>query len=149
MILADTNILVYSIDTESVYHESSRKLVEAAREGKIKGAIFPQNLVEFYAVITSPRRVQNPLDPKTAWEQVKTFRSIFEVMEPGEDTLDYLEKIILTHSIKGANIFDSLLVAMMQSRGISNICTYNTKDFEKYKDIKVKTPEEILKANLQ
>jgi hypothetical protein len=47
-------------------------------------------------------------------------------MEPGKDTLDYLEKIILTHSIKEANIFDSLLVVMMQSRGISNICTYNT-----------------------
>jgi predicted nucleic acid-binding protein len=70
-------------------------------------------------------------------------------MEPGEDTLDYLEKIVLTHSIKGASIFDSLLVAMMQSRGISNICTYNTKDFEKYKDIIVKTPEEILEVNLQ
>lgn len=55
----------------------------------------------------------------------------------------------IDYFIKGADIFDSLIVAMMQSRGIYKICTYNIKDFEKYKDVIVKKPEEILKEILQ
>lgn len=142
MILVDTNVLVYAVNLDAPRHAASRALVEAVGEKKVAGVLFPQVLLEFFAIVTDHRRVEKPLEPKIAWEQVEAFRTIFPVLDEGLKSLDLLDE--LAQNTKGADIFDAFLVAQMKANGISNLCTYNTKDFLKFSGIAAQTPEEVL-----
>jgi hypothetical protein len=142
LILADTNVLVYAINTDAPQHTTSRAFIEAIQQKSIDGVLVGQVLLEFYAVVTNHRRVARPLEPETAWEQVNALRTIFPVIEGGLKSFDILKEI--GKKTKGADIFDTFLVAQMKACGISLLCTYNIKDFSKFEGIIAKTPEEIL-----
>jgi predicted nucleic acid-binding protein len=62
--LVDTNILVYAADITAEFHEPSRQLRDRGRRGEISLVVTPQMLMEFFAVVTNPRRVANPRSPE-------------------------------------------------------------------------------------
>jgi len=143
VILIDTNVLVYAVNTATPQHEESRAFVDTARNGDFPAVLVPQVLLEFYAVVTG-NRVEHPLAPETALEEVKILRSVFPVLEASSDALERLNEILSRHpSIRGGNVFDAWLVAQMKSLGIPVICTYNTADFTRYDDITAAAPGEI------
>lgn len=144
MILVDTNVLVYAVNLDAPQHKPSRALLEAVQEKRVAGVLVPQILLEFFAIVTDPRRVDNPLEPETAWEQIEAFRTTFLIIDTGLKTLDLLKEIGLKS--KGADIFDAFLAAQMKANGISVLCTYNTKDFSKFTGILAQTPEDILSS---
>lgn len=144
MILTDTNVLVYSIDTDSAFFENSRRFIEAIRSGYLESAVLMQNLLEFYAVVTNPRRVEHPLSPEIALTQINIFTTFLTVLDSGKNVIDLFQKNVIEYKVKGAEIFDTFLVAQMQFHDIRLLCTYNVKHFSKYEFIKAKTPEEIL-----
>ncbi|NPV29505.1 MAG: type II toxin-antitoxin system VapC family toxin [Firmicutes bacterium] len=144
MILIDTNVLVYAVNTAAPQHEESRAFVEAARRGDFPAVLVPQVLLEFYAVVTG-NRVEHPLAPETALEEVNILRSVFPALEAPSDALERLHEILSRHpGIRGGNVFDAWLAAQMKSLGIHVICTYNTADFTRYDDITAAAPGEIL-----
>ena len=145
MILIDTNVLVYSINSSAPYHHQCKMLAEAVKAKKIPGVIFPQILHEFFSIITNERRVEKPLSSLQALEQVKIIKKIFLIQNPPLDYLNYLENLIKEHNLRGVDIYDASLVAQMLSLKISTICTYNTNDFRRYSEIEVITPEDIFK----
>jgi len=58
--LLDTNVLVYAADVTSPFHQDSRDLRDRGIKGEISLWVFPQIFYEFFAIVTDPRRVQNP-----------------------------------------------------------------------------------------
>jgi len=142
LILADTIVLVYAINTDALQHTASRKFIEAVQQKNINGVLLVQVLLEFYAIVTDHRRVTRPLEPETAWKQVNVLRAIFSVIDGGLKSFDLLKEISL--KTKGADIFDAFLVAQMKACGVSLLCTYNIKDFSRFEGILAQTPEEIL-----
>ncbi|NPV52982.1 MAG: PIN domain-containing protein [Firmicutes bacterium] len=144
MILVDTNVLVYAINTDVPQHEMSRALVKAVQTRQLDGALLPQILLEFFAIITDRRRVTKPLGAKEAWEQVELLKAIFPVLDAGLKSLDYLKEVLTEGKAKASDIFDAYLVAQMRACGISVICTYNTRDFRKYSGIIAQTPESLI-----
>ncbi|MFZ5899426.1 MAG: type II toxin-antitoxin system VapC family toxin [Bacillota bacterium] len=147
MILFDTNVLVYAVDLDAPQHPASRALVEAVAEGRIKGALVLQILLEFYAVVTDRRRVRQPLQPEEAWEQVVSLSDIFQVLDAGPRVFEHLKTLVAASRVKGGDIFDAYLVAQMKALEISLLCTYNTRDFTGYDGVIARTPEEILGRN--
>jgi predicted nucleic acid-binding protein len=69
--LVDTNVLVYRADHDSAFHIPSVTLIQRGIAGKIPLCLAPQNLTEFFAVITSPKRVTNPITPAEAREEIE------------------------------------------------------------------------------
>ncbi len=69
--LVDTNILVYRADQDSAFHLPSANLIDRGLRGDIPLCLAPQNLTEFYAVITSPKRVANPIAPVDARAEIE------------------------------------------------------------------------------
>lgn len=58
--LVDTNVLIYAADEASEFHEAAKELRDRGAQGDVQLVVSPQILMEFFAVITNPRRVQNP-----------------------------------------------------------------------------------------
>ena len=69
--LIDTNVLVYALFAERPEHAASLALVESAQDPGANLVIAPQNLAEFYAVVSNPRRVSTPLSATDARVEVE------------------------------------------------------------------------------
>lgn len=143
MMLLDTNILVYAVNTAAPQHRISRALVEAAQARRIEGVVFPQILLEFYAVITDSRRVDKPLEAQEAWRQVELLRLTLPVCDGGLQALDRLREVLEEERVAGGDIFDAFLVAQMRACNIAVICTYDVKHFRGYKGIMAYSPDSV------
>lgn len=100
--------------------------------------------MEFLAVTTNARRVVEPIDLPTAWRQIQRFRANFTVLNLEPADLDLLGLLLQSNSRSGQRVYDLFLVAQMQTHGITQICTYNTRDFAGIPSIEALTPEQVL-----
>lgn len=143
MSLIDTNILVYRADHNSDFYEPSVNLIQQGMKGEIALCLSPQNLAEFYAVITDQKRVTNPLSPMDARAEVEKYfksqniRKIYQT----KDLLPKLLELMDKYQITRQQIFDLQLVAMMLINDVTQIYTFNRKHFEPYQEIQVLCPE--------
>ncbi len=58
--LIDSNILVYATQTFSQFYLPAKQLRDKGIKGELSLCVCPQVLKEFFAVITSPKRVTQP-----------------------------------------------------------------------------------------
>jgi hypothetical protein len=66
----DTNVLVYAVFPAMPEHAASRTLVDTAKATGADLCFAPQNLIEFYAVVTDPRRVTQPKSSDEALQAI-------------------------------------------------------------------------------
>ena len=143
MILLDTNVLVYAIDGTAAIHAPCHSLVDRAMSGRLDAVIVPQVLMEFYAVVTSPRRVRSPLTPNDGASQVDDWRRTIAVRYPTAGCLDAWMTLARQLRRVGQDVHDLFLIAQMQSHGIGDICTANVGDFAGVTGITAHRPETL------
>ena len=140
--LIDTNVLVYAADKTSKLHLGAKNIRDLGISGKKNLCICPQILEEFFAIVTDPKRVKNPRNPKEVIKEIEKYiksRNIIKIY-PKEDVMIHIISLLKKYDIKKQEIFDTQLVATMLSNGVRRIYTFNKEDFKKYKEIKVITP---------
>ena len=81
MVLLDTNILVYAANMACKFHEIASEIRNGVLAGKTKGCVSLQNISEFYSVITSPKRVEKPLFPDEAVEEIKKYSEAEQILK--------------------------------------------------------------------
>ena len=140
--LVDTNVLVYRADTDSKFHSASIDLIQRGHAGEISLCLAPQNLTEFFAILTSPRRVANPLTPIEAWREIEKYHRSMTIrkIHQNKRLIPTLSSLISKYPVKGQEIFDLQLVATMLINDVTRIYTFNDKHFAKYSEIKVVIP---------
>src|SRR5262249_7533656 len=143
MILLDANVLVYAVNLAAPQHPTSIAVVQAAVDDRVPAVLVPQVLLEFWATVTNPRRIQQPLDPVRAWEAVDDFRAGIEVLEVRAEALAFLGGLVRRFRPTGAQLFDLYLVPQMQSHGVPRICTHNVDNFNTIAGIEILTPEDV------
>ena len=144
----DTNILVFACDKNSPLFDQAVNVRNEVMLGNINAYIAPQVLYEFYAVITSPKRVINPLSTNLALKEVKNYMRAtqFKKIYPLKDTtMDRVFELVDSIKLIRTDIFDAHIAAVMLENGVTHILTDNEKDFVRFKDIKVTNPFKIQK----
>jgi toxin-antitoxin system PIN domain toxin len=140
--LLDTNVLVYAADETSPFYNRSRDLMDRGLSGQTLLCVCPQVLIEFFAIITDSRRVENPREPEEAVEEIEKYllsKNILKIY-PKEDTLQRTMILVKKYNLKRQRVFDAQLVATMLSNGIEQIYTFNQEDFSKFDEIEVLIP---------
>ena len=135
MKLIDSNILVYTFNSESIFHKKALSLVNDDNL-----CITIQNLLETFRVITSSTQFEKPINEKLAWEQLTLIRNSFDILTTRLSTLEMLYTLINKYKVRSYEIYDTNLVAHMIDYGVSTIYTNNSKDFLKFKEIEVINP---------
>ena len=140
--LLDTNVLVYAVFPAAPQHAASRALVDTAKSPGANLCVAPQNLIEFYAVVTDPRRVTHP---KTSDEALQAIDDILAL--PGltllpvpADLIARWEQLLRQNPAPRKRAFDSQLVATMLGSGVTKLHTFNTADFLAFGAIQVLMP---------
>ena len=142
MYLIDSNILVYAINEDSEYHSESYKIIDLINRGKIQGCIFLQNVLETFAVITDSRKVENPLTPVEAIQIIKDDyidNPMIVKIVPKLSVIDRILGLFDKYEVKRQEIFDLCLVATMLDNDVKGIYTLDTKYFEKFEFLEIKS----------
>jgi predicted nucleic acid-binding protein len=98
--------------------------------------------MEFFAVITNPRRVQQARSPQEARTEVEKYvHSSIRKIHPGADILNRVLTLLEQHpNISRQDIFDLFLAATMLENGITRIYSYNQDHFTRFLELTVLTP---------
>lgn len=142
MILLDTNILVYAHNSDSELNEVARRLMLDAVDGRFDACITPQNLLEFFSVITNPKRVERPLDSKIAQQIMLNYwhsQKIHKIY-PSNSIFIRLTQLVQEMKITKTEIFDCHLYVTMEENNVFEIYTKDIHHFSKFKDLKVIDP---------
>lgn len=142
MVLLDTNILVYAANKNCEFHEIAVKIRDRVVSGELQGCVSLQNLVEFYSVITSPKRIEHPLTPEVSLEELNKYVRSENILKVGfsETALNILDNLVRKYKIIAQDIYDLKIVATMIANQADTIVTVNEDDFVKYSEIKVINP---------
>jgi toxin-antitoxin system PIN domain toxin len=141
--LLDSNILVYALNRRASQHEAARQLRDQAFRGVRPACLCPQVLREFYAVVTHPRRIEDPVPPALAAEEVRKYLSTpVRLLSPGRRDLLILADLLARYDVIGQAVHDAALVATMLASSVRIIYTANTGDFAAYEEIEVVNPFE-------
>ena len=135
-VLFDTNILCYAYDSsEPTKREKSEELVEQALQGRIRGVVSNQILVELFNTLT---RKMGVTDEK-ARIIVKTLIAS-EYLKKIEYTHETMNKALNNLDLSGAPFLDILIAETMKENGIKRIITENERDFGRIRGIEVINP---------
>lgn len=154
--LIDSNVLVYAFfhrtekagreDPEKSLRVDSRQVMTLAAQNAFGGAVAQQNLLEFLAIVTSPKRVASPVDLREALKACQAYLSFSTLVTPKPST--YLTFEALTRERRAARerLFDLYLAATALDNDVSHICTWNTKHFRGLTALTAATPSEVISS---
>jgi predicted nucleic acid-binding protein len=134
-ILIDTNILIYSIDKESLYHAKSYEIVNSKQFDKYLSS---KNISEFLAVTT--REIPYFLSMEEVLESVDFFISNFSILYPSNYSFEIFRKLLVKYKPKGNKIHDLEIVSLAITNKIDEIKTFNEKDFKEIGEINIVRP---------
>lgn len=140
--LLDTNILIYALDPTSSFHPPCDALLERTKTAGAGLCVAPQNLAEFYAIVTNARRVPTPRTPEEALAVVEQFleRPGLELLPVPTDMVARWIALVRQHPVVGGDLFDIQLIATMLGNGITRIYTFNRDDFVRFSKLEVIVP---------
>ena len=87
---------------------------------------------EFYAVVTNPRRVQNPSSPAAALAAISSLLGFLHVLPAPAHIVEELIRLLRRRPVTGGDIFDLQILATMSVNGIERIYTFNARDFASF-----------------
>jgi predicted nucleic acid-binding protein len=143
-ILADTNILLRSLNPEDPHYAAADRALAVLRTRNETLCLAPQNLIEFWAVVTRPRGDNGlGMTPARAAIEVISLRQFFRVLPASPHVLEAWQRIVAGQGITGRQTHDAHLVAVMQVYSVSSILTFNTAHFRRFPGITVLDPARI------
>ena len=143
-ILLDTNILLrFCNPTASQHAEAVRAVLRLLATGEALH-LASQNLIEFWAVATRPVEANGlGWDTKKTHSQIEQFLDQFRLLDDSPAIFAHWWTLVTTHNVKGKNVHDTRLVAIMLTHGITHLLTFNTDDFRRFPHITLIHPNEV------
>jgi len=133
----DTNVLVFLDDPSHLNYLKARSLFEQVVKGQMKVCVSHQILSEYFSVITSGQRVQNPLTAPEAAERVLFLIKLRKIKKiyPKRSTLKRCIKFCEKNDIRGAKVFDVYYGINLLDNGVPKLVTQNIKDFAALREL--------------
>ena len=141
----DTNVLLRTTDAGKTAQSAAEGAIETLRLSGETLSIFPQNLIEFWAVATRPFANNGlGLSVAQAAAQLNSLKSMFPVLPDTPEIFSEWERIVVQHKVSGKQAHDARLVAAMNVRNLTQLLTFNTSDFKRFTGITAINPQSFL-----
>ena len=154
--LIDSNVLVYAFfhkaeeqnrrEPDSKLRRDSRRVMTLAAEGELSTAVAQQNLLEFLAVVTSPKRVAAPVSLTEALEACEAYLSFCSLLTPKPSTFLTFQALTAKRFAARERLFDLYLGATALDNDLSQICTWNTKHLNGLPGLTCATPSQVVSS---
>lgn len=144
-VLVDSNVLIFSIQQNHAWHEESVGAIEHLLEENVPVYVLPQNVAEFWNVWTRPAEKNGlGLTPVETEERMRGFDAILTVLHDTPEVYERWRKLVVDHAVKGIQVHDARIAAAMLVHGVTELLTYNPRDFGRYEGITPIFPKDVL-----
>jgi toxin-antitoxin system PIN domain toxin len=142
MISIDTNVLLYSLNPDSILHEAA---VDFLRQNlgvpSVRIAITDYVLVELYVLLRNPAVMAKPLSAQAARDVVTAYLDAPNVSRiENANVMDEVWELSGDRDFARRRIFDARLALTLRHGGVTHFATTNVKDFEGWGFEKVWNP---------
>jgi toxin-antitoxin system PIN domain toxin len=137
----DANVLVYASNEEADEHDRAKALINGLLQGPSLTTLFWPVLMSYLRIVTHPRIFLHPLDSgraASAIEQLQQAHSV-RIVGEGKTFWNAYQSINIGQPIKGNDVPDAAIVAMMIANGVSTIYTRD-RGFRRFDGIRVIDP---------
>lgn len=141
-LLLDTNILIYASNPLSNFQSQAKKMLKQVLDRRLNGCISIQNLYEFYAVTTDPKRIEGSLKLSEVQEILKNYveaENLPKIFPKETNHFNFLS-LVMEYQIVKQEIFDAYLVATMMDNNVQTIYTADEGFFKKFEFLEVVNP---------
>jgi len=145
MVLVDTNVLVYAVNSDSPCHQKCRSWLEAQRTRPDAWYSTWQTLYEFLRVTTHPKVLQKPWSIGNAWSFISALLASpgLEILVPTSRHAEVARTVFEELPFVGGNlVHDAHIAVLMREHGIRRICTRDA-DFHRFPFIEVIDPLQL------
>lgn len=144
-VLLDTGILLRVLHREDPLHQQTRAAVRAMNNRQVETVTTLQNISEFWNVSTRPMSARGGfgLTIEQAERRLRLLERFITVLPEPAGLYERWRELVLSQRVLGVQVHDAKIVAAMNLHGIQQILTFNGRDFSRYVDVLVITPEQL------
>ena len=128
-IVVDTNIFLYALDDQNIYHSRAATLLN--NPSYILN-MTTKNVSEYFAVASKLN-----IDFVKAFAFYKQVCANTTLLFPDNQSLSVFENLLQKYQPRGNKVFDLEIVSIALAHQISTIATVNAKDFDSFSEITV------------
>ncbi|WP_318730087.1 type II toxin-antitoxin system VapC family toxin [Roseofilum sp. Guam] len=141
----DTNLLLRSIQVTHPMHPEASRALGTLLQGDDRVCLCSQNFIEFWNVCTRPIAKNGlGMSVEQADAELTRLEGIFSVLPDLPTIYPQWRQLVKRYQVRGANVHDARLVAVMLASNLTYILTYNTADFRRFSEITVVHPSEVI-----
>jgi predicted nucleic acid-binding protein len=132
VISIDTNLLLYSLNPDSIWHEPAMNFLRKHLGiPTVRVAITDYVLVELYVLLRNPAVMANALTAKEARDLVTAYWDAPNVLRvENANVMDEVWRLAGGTDFARRRIFDARLALTLRQVGVTQFATANVKDFE-------------------
>ncbi|MEM9033403.1 MAG: TA system VapC family ribonuclease toxin [Actinomycetota bacterium] len=133
--LVDANILLYSVDEASPFHEPARDWMVDALNGPRRVGLPWLSMTAFLRIVTNPRALDSPLTPAEAWQIADGWLGAPAAWVPsaGPSHHELLRRLVIDHDLRAGLISDAALAALCIEHGLDIVSA--DSDFARFTEI--------------
>jgi predicted nucleic acid-binding protein len=142
--LIDTNILLRLTRPQDSQHQLVKSALTARDQEGQEFYVSIQNMAEYWNVSTRPiERNGYGLPNAGIIEGVEEIERTMVLLPETIQVYPIWRQLVITHAVRGVQVHDARLVAIMLAYGLTRILTLNTGDFERFPEIAPLHPSQV------
>jgi predicted nucleic acid-binding protein len=144
-VLLDTSILVRERDTTDAKHAETLNCIRVLWHAQWTLYITTQSLIEYWSVATRPHHLRGGLglSPQQAEGDIAQFLELHDFLEEPPNLFERWRQIVNRYQVRGKQVWDARLVAIMELKNVQHLLTFNKSDFNRYQSIEAWLPNEV------
>jgi len=147
-VLLDTNLLARCVQPSHPLHIVAVAATKELAARKDRLCVVPQIIYEYFVVCTRPPGAYGGLgmSNNAALSEISRIVTLFEVVSDSPTIFPEWLRLLNQHQVMGKHAHDTRLVAAMYVHSLPAIATFNARDFSRYSDIQILSPEGLAEA---
>jgi predicted nucleic acid-binding protein len=144
-VVLDTNILLRLAEPDHLLHGATAKAVAQLRLAQWQPVLLPQVAYEFWAVATRSTAANGlGMPAEVVLPILNNFTSQIPVLRDDRGVYEQWRRLVAQYAITGVNSHDLRIVAAMVRHRTRALLTSNDREFKRYTEIDVMTPDSVL-----
>jgi predicted nucleic acid-binding protein len=142
--LIDTNVLLRVFRQDDPQHQLVRAALDELGRRGTETCYSLQNIAEFWNVCTRPaERNGYGLSISDTNQCIERIERTMVFLPDNDEVYLIWRQLVTVHQVRGAQVHDARLVAIMQAYGLTRILTLNQPDFLRYASIQAVHPSQL------
>ena len=141
----DTNVLLRLSHRSHLQHQLLSECMLRFADRNVELCYTSQNLGEFWSVSTRPvdRNGFGLSIPETG-RRFETVVRNMTLLSETEDVFATWLKLMKTHEVRGTQVHDAHLAAVLEVHGVTQLLTFNGGDFKRFPQIRAVHPQDVV-----